>query len=56
MTINDVKNLTANTEEFEAAVDAASDAAATGDKEAGKVLAFLLMKNEDFVNRCAYGR
>jgi hypothetical protein len=48
MTIEEASKIPANTEEFEAAVDLLSDLAEAGDKDAAKVLKYLLMRNDDF--------
>lgn len=48
MTIQEARAIPVNTEEFEAAVEAASEACANGDKEAAKVLMLLLQRNDDF--------
>lgn len=54
LTIEAAAKIPANTEAFEAAVDAMSDLAETGDKEAGKVLLFLLQRNDDFIIKTIY--
>jgi len=54
MTIAKAAAITPNTEAFELAVEAASDAAAEGDEEACKVLAFLLQRNDDFLIRALH--
>jgi hypothetical protein len=54
MTIEEAAKIAPNTDEFEAAVDAVSDLAATGDKAAGKVLMFLLQRNNDFIHSAIY--
>jgi len=54
LTIEAAAKIPANTEAFEAAVDAMSDLAETGNKEAGKVLMFLLQRNDDFIIKTIY--
>ncbi len=49
MTIAEARLIPAHTDEFDAAVEAMSDACEAGDKEAGKVLAFLLQRNDDAI-------
>jgi len=54
ITIETVAALVPNTEAFEAAVEALSDACEAGDKAAGRVLMFALQRNEDFLIRAAH--
>lgn len=58
LTIEAAAKITPNTEEFEQAVDQMADlcAAEPKNREAAKVLNFLLMRNSDFVASAAYGR
>jgi hypothetical protein len=54
ITIETIAALAPNTEAFEAAVEALSDACEAGDKAAGRVLMFALQRNEDFIIRAAH--
>jgi hypothetical protein len=58
MTIDEAKTLRAGTDEFDAAVEAASDAcaAAPKDRDASGLLLFLLQINDDHCARALYGR
>ena len=49
MTIDDAKAIPVNTDEFDAAVDLLSEACESGDKNAERVLAFMLQRNDDFL-------
>lgn len=56
MTIEQAAKIAPNTDAFEAAVEAASDACAANpkDKDAAKVLLFLLQRNDDFCMSAVY--
>lgn len=49
MTLDQARAIPTSTDEFDAAVDQLSDAAAAGDKDAAKVLLFMLQRNDDAV-------